>query len=38
MATALMCHYAAVRYFRIGPASIYAVKFPAELLLGGKPG
>ncbi|WP_408416368.1 transposase [Paraburkholderia sediminicola] len=33
----LMRRYVALRYFNIGAASIYAVKFLTEQLLGGKP-
>src|SRR5258706_2912212 len=33
----LMCRYVALSYFNIGAASIYAVKFLTEPVLGGKP-
>jgi hypothetical protein len=33
----LMRRYVALRYFNVGAASIYAVKFLTEPLLGGKP-
>jgi hypothetical protein len=32
-----MRRYVALRYFNIGAASIYVVKFLTEPLLGGKP-
>jgi hypothetical protein len=34
----LMRRYVVLRYFNIGAASIYVVKFSAEPMLGGNPG